>query len=70
MQSDVKEITEWLNNALDRGVINRNEYREAIQYMTIESDYMEAFTVTSDIIGLEEALDNDFNVIANGTPTN
>jgi HK97 family phage portal protein len=67
MQSDVKEITEWLNNALDRGVISRNEYREAIQYMTIEdNDYMDAFTVTSDIIGLEDALDNDFNIV-NGT---
>jgi len=62
MQSDIKEMTEWLNNALDRGVINRNEYRNAIQYLEVENDAMEAYTVTSDIISLEEALNNDFDI--------
>ena len=62
MQADVKELSEWLNTALDRGVITRNEYRQAVQYLESEAVGMEAFTVKDDIIGLEEALDNDFNV--------
>ena len=59
MQQDVKEITEWLNNALDRGVITRNEYRKQIHYLEIEDAPMNKHTVQNDIIGLDEALDND-----------
>jgi len=62
MQTDVKELTEWLNTALDRGVINRNEYRNAIHYLEVDEEDMTRFTVTNDIISLEEALDNDFNI--------
>ena len=62
MQTDVVEISKWLNDALDRGVINRNEYRQAIQYMESENDDMNIYTVSNDIISLEDALDNDFNV--------
>lgn len=68
MQTDVNEITEWLNNALDRGVIHRNEYREAIRYLASEDDIMNVYTVASDIISLQEAIDNDFTI--NGTTTN
>ena len=59
MQQDVKEITEWLNNALDRAVITRNEYRKQIHYLEIEDKSMNRHTVQNDIIGLDEALDND-----------
>jgi hypothetical protein len=62
MQTDVKEVTEWLNNALDRGVISRNEYRQAIRYMTVEDDAMDRYTVNMDVIGLDEALQNDFQI--------
>ncbi len=59
MQQDVKEVTEWLNNALDRGVVTRNEYRLAIHYMSVNDKVMDKFTVQNDVIGLEEALEND-----------
>ena len=62
MQTDVVEVSKWLNDALDRGVINRNEYRQAIQYTEAEGDDMNVYTVSSDVISLEDALDNDFNV--------
>lgn len=62
MQLDVKEITEWLNNALDRGVISRDEYREAIRYEKLETPEMESYTVNADVIGLAEAISNDFNI--------
>ena len=62
MQSDIKEMSAWLNENLDNGVINRNEVRKAIQYPESELPEMEIFTVQDDIISLEDALDNDFNV--------
>lgn len=62
MQQDVKELTTWLTQHLDRGVINRDEVRTAINYVPIETEETQKLTVTSDIISLEEALDNDFNV--------
>lgn len=62
MQQDVKEMTDWLNTSLDRGVINRNEYRNAIHYLEIDTEDMKRFTVSNDIITLEEAIDNDFNI--------
>ena len=62
MQVDIAGLSGWLNNALDRGIINRNEYRLAINYAEQEDEVMERFTVASDIISLTEAMDNDFNV--------
>ena len=59
MQQDVKEVTEWLNNALDRGVITRNEYRTSIHFLEVDDESMSKHTVQNDVIGLEEALEND-----------
>ena len=59
MQQDVKELTEWLNTALDRGVITRNEYRTSINFLEVDEDAMKRYTVQNDIIGLDEALDNE-----------
>ena len=61
MQQDTAEMATWLNHALDRGVINRNEYRVAIKYMEVEEEVMNIFTVQNDVITLQEAVDNDFN---------
>jgi HK97 family phage portal protein len=63
MQTDIKELSEWLNNALDRGVLSRNEYRIAIRYSVSEDSNMDIMTVQNDIMSLEESLDNSFGVI-------
>jgi len=62
MQSDIKELSEWLTKALDRGVISRNEYRLAIRYTASEDTDLDVFTVQNDILSLGEALDNTFGV--------
>lgn len=62
MQPDMKILTQWLNNALDRGVITRNEYRSSIRFTQLDDDNMDVVTVSTDIFSLEEALDNDFTV--------
>ena len=61
MQDDAIEESTWLYNGLDRGVFNRNEVRKAMRWEEAEGDDMVRYTVASDIISLEEALDNDFN---------
>lgn len=59
MQNDIAKMSEWLGKALDRGVINRNEYRLAIKYSALEDDNMDTYTVASDIMTLDQAI-NDF----------
>ncbi len=49
MQTDIKELSEWLNHALDRGVLSRNEYRTAIRYSESENPDMDIMTVQNDI---------------------
>lgn len=61
MQVDMETLTNWLNNALDRGVINRKEYRSAINYKIEDNPIMEAFTVNNNTISLEDSLDS-FNI--------
>ena len=56
MQPDMKILTTWLNNALDRGVITRNEYRNAIRFVESTDPGMDSFTVSTDIFTLEEAI--------------
>jgi phage portal protein BeeE len=60
MQTDLVELSKWLNAALDRATINRDEYRIAIGYTPTGTEEMARFTVSNDIISLTEALDNDF----------
>lgn len=62
MQQDIKTLVEWLKPSLDAGVITRNEYRTAIRYAKSEDKDMDVHTVSTDIISLEDALDNDFNI--------
>jgi hypothetical protein len=62
MQIDIVNLTGWLNGALDKGVINRNEYRMAISYTEVDDEVMDQFTVASDVITLQESIDNDFSV--------
>lgn len=62
MQTDIVELTKWLNDALDRGVINRDEYRLAINYTQLESKEMQAFTVANPVITLKDSLDDSFSI--------
>lgn len=60
MQVDIGKMVEWLNGALDRGVVCRDEFRMAIKYPKLETPEMEAYTVQNDVIPLAEALDENF----------
>lgn len=62
MQEDIKELVKWLNDALDRGVITRNEYRVAINYTKSEDKLMEIFTVNGQTMSLEDSLDSGFGL--------
>lgn len=66
MQEDASELSKWLYEGLDRAVFNRNEIRKALRWVQLDNPALERFTVQDDVISLEEALDNDFNV--NGQP--
>lgn len=59
MQQDIAKLVEWLKESLDRGVINRNEYRLAIKYSSVEDENMNEYTVSSDVLTLDQAI-NDF----------
>lgn len=59
MQIDVADMVGWLTQALDRGVITRNEFRKAVKYPGLDDKNLDIHTVASDIIPLEEALGND-----------
>jgi len=57
MQLDMKALTSWLTVALKDGVINRLEYREALNYdIPKNAKDLEVFTVGSSVIPLEDAL--------------
>lgn len=56
MQEDMEKLTKWLNDALDRGVISRDEYRLAINYTELGTPEMMVHTVGMNIISLEDAV--------------
>lgn len=62
MQIDIAEMVGWLKDALDRGVIHRDEFRGAIKYPMLGTDEMETFTVQNDVIPLTEAINEDFSI--------
>lgn len=62
MQIDMKQLSEWLNGALDRGVITRAEYRAALNYAKVDDPNLDKFTVATDILTLDEALDDTFRL--------
>lgn len=62
MQDDLVEMGKWLDNAQDRGNINRKEYRAAIRFVENDDANLEIFTVKDDIMTLEEAINNEFVV--------
>ena len=56
------EMVKWLNDALDRGVITRNEYRKAINYMENTDSEMNEHTVQNPVTSLKDSLENPFNM--------
>ena len=60
MQVNMKELVEWLSQSLDRGVINRNEFREAIGYEAMDEDYMDVHTISQFLEPLKEAIEEPF----------
>jgi len=61
MQEDAGQLSQWLYSGLDKGLFTRNEVRKALRWTETKDASMDVFTVTSDIITLDEAIDNDFN---------
>ena len=59
---DRSKTEKKLKDALDRGVINRNEFRLAINYIKSDDPNMDIHTVNTDILTLEEALQEDFTI--------
>lgn len=62
MQTNTGELVQWLSVSLDKGVVTRNEFRIAINYMESDDPNMDKYTVASDIMTLEEALDDTFKL--------
>jgi HK97 family phage portal protein len=62
MQEDIEKLVVWLDKALASGVINRDEYREAIKYPKLETPEMQAYTVSNDLIPLAEAI-NEMQIV-------
>lgn len=62
MQQDTKTMVEWTVQLLDRGVLNRNEAREIVNFPKSEDVNMEVYTVANDVLTLEEAIESEFNI--------
>ena len=62
MQQDIAEMVGWLKDLLDRGVINRDEFRDATNFEMLNTSEMKAYTVINDVIPLEEAILTDMNI--------
>ena len=56
LQEDMERLTKWLNDCLDRGVINRNEYRLVLKYPEINTPEMNTYTVGMNVIPLLDAV--------------
>lgn len=62
MQQDMKTMMEWIELAVNIGIMSRNEGREVLKLGKSENEYMDVFTVKDDVIPLDEALENDFSL--------
>ncbi len=58
MQQDIAKMVGWLKPSLDTGVITRNEYRMALRYTLSDDPNMNLHTVATDILTLEQAVDD------------
>jgi len=61
MQDDAKELSEIMFEGVRMAVFNRDEARKALNWPETNVPPMQRFTLSSDVISLEEAIENDFN---------
>ena len=61
MQDDAKELSEIMFEGVRMAVFNRDEARKALNWPQTNVPSMQRFTLSSDVISLEEAIENDFN---------
>ena len=59
MQKDMAEMAKWLNPALDKGAINRKTYNTYFGFPVSDDPNMDLYTVSTDILTLEQAI-NDY----------
>jgi len=58
MQQDMVQLVSWAKDMVDRGVITRNEARLLLKFIISEDSNMDEFTVSSDIMTLEQSLED------------
>ena len=61
MQDDAKELSEIMFEGVRMAVFNRDEARKALNWPETGDESMRRHTLSSDVISIEEAIDNDFN---------
>jgi len=61
MQDDAKELSTIMFEGVRMAIFNRNEARKALNWPEIDDESMFRHTLSSDVISLEEAIENDFN---------
>jgi len=65
MQQDLTEMINWIKPAIEIGLINRNEGRSFMKLSVSDNEQMNEITVNTDILTLEQALD-DFPSVDGG----
>ncbi|MEM6814907.1 MAG: phage portal protein [Bacteroidota bacterium] len=62
MQENMTELSKWLSEMKDRGIINADEAREKLGLERIGTPEMEVFAVRDDIIPVSEALNQEIGI--------
>lgn len=62
MQQDMETLMKWLSQAIDKGVLNRDESRDFLKLPKLGTPEMESYTVIQDVIPLSEAISTDFSI--------
>lgn len=64
MQEDMEMLVNWVSKANDKGMMTKNEGREALGLPKIEDPLMDEITCIDDVLTLEQSLD-DFPSVTN-----
>ncbi len=62
MQEDMSNLMDWVEKAINIGVMTRNEGRGILKLIASDNPQMDIITVKDDVIPLEEALQTDFTL--------
>jgi hypothetical protein len=65
LQQDMSEMIKWVIPSVKDGLMSREEARQYLQLTPTDNPSMSEFTVVSDIMTLEQSLD-DFPSVTNG----